>query len=224
MHPLLQINDLTTVIHTDAGLAWPVDGLTLQINERRNFRIARRVGLRQIHDRTFYYEAFAGRRAIVSGSVCPRRRRSASASGNLYARDPGATHQHDFSGADAKPEPCNDGRGADWRSIAGHFGLGGAVAQKRILEILNQVGIPDAARRMHEYPFQFSGGMKQRMMIAMALAGEPELLIADEPTTALDVTIQAQVLELMRGLQDAMACPSSLSRTISPSLRKWRIK
>ena len=61
--------------------------------------------------------------------------------------------------------------------------------------------------RMNEYPFQFSGGMKQRMMIAMALAGEPELLIADEPTTALDVTIQAQVLELMRGLQqrDGMA-------------------
>jgi peptide/nickel transport system ATP-binding protein len=86
--------------------------------------------------------------------------------------------------------------------LQGHFGLGGAVAQERILEILNQVGIPDAARRMHEYPFQFSGGMKQRMMIAMALAGEPELLIADEPTTALDVTIQAQVLELMRGLQE----------------------
>ncbi len=84
-----------------------------------------------------------------------------------------------------------------------HFSLRGAAAQKRILEILNQVGIPDAARRMSEYPFQFSGGMKQRIMIAMALAGEPELLIADEPTTALDVTIQAQVLDLMRKVQRA---------------------
>ena len=71
----------------------------------------------------------------------------------------------------------------------------------RCIELLEQVGIPDAARRVHEYPFQFSGGMKQRVMIAMALAGKPKLLIADEPTTALDVTIQAQVLSLLRDTQ-----------------------
>ena len=82
-----------------------------------------------------------------------------------------------------------------------HLRLSKAEAQQRIRELLEQVGIPDAANRMHEYPFQFSGGMKQRAMIAMALAGEPELLIADEPTTALDVTIQAQVLELLRQIQ-----------------------
>lgn len=82
-----------------------------------------------------------------------------------------------------------------------HSSLRGAAAQARILELLHQVGIPDPARRIKEYPFQFSGGMKQRVMIAMALAGKPALLIADEPTTALDVTIQAQVLDLMRNLQ-----------------------
>ena len=76
-----------------------------------------------------------------------------------------------------------------------HGGKGSAV------ELLDAVGIPDAARRVREYPFQLSGGMKQRAMIAMALAGDPELLIADEPTTALDVTIQAQVLDLLRELQ-----------------------
>ena len=74
--------------------------------------------------------------------------------------------------------------------------------EERCIELLDQVGIPDAARRMDEYPFQLSGGMKQRVMIAMALAGSPKLLIADEPTTALDVTIQAQVLQLLRDTQD----------------------
>ena len=82
-----------------------------------------------------------------------------------------------------------------------HHGLSGAAMQQRCVELLEQVGIPDPARRVHEYPFQLSGGMKQRVMIAMALAGSPKLLIADEPTTALDVTIQAQVLQLLRDTQ-----------------------
>ncbi|TAN76892.1 MAG: ABC transporter ATP-binding protein [Gallionella sp.] len=87
--------------------------------------------------------------------------------------------------------------------LALHRGLRGAALQQRCVELLDQVGIPDAARRITEYPFQLSGGMKQRVMIAMALAGQPKLLVADEPTTALDVTIQAQVLQLLRDTQDA---------------------
>lgn len=78
---------------------------------------------------------------------------------------------------------------------------GGSAPEAKIVELLAAVGIPDPARRATEYPFQMSGGMKQRAMTAMALAGEPELLIADEPTTALDVTIQAQVLDLLDGLR-----------------------
>jgi len=85
--------------------------------------------------------------------------------------------------------------------IERHTRLRGAAARARALELLEAVGILDGARRFHEYPFQLSGGLKQRAMIAAALAVDPEVLIADEPTTALDVTIQAQILELLRRLQ-----------------------
>ncbi len=81
-----------------------------------------------------------------------------------------------------------------------HFGMDRSDADKRVADLLDQVGIPSAKMRLKDYPHQFSGGMRQRAMIAMALACEPKLLIADEPTTALDVTIQAQILELLRAL------------------------
>ena len=82
-----------------------------------------------------------------------------------------------------------------------HLGLGRRAARDRAVELLDLVGIPDARRRAGDYPHQFSGGMRQRVMIATALAAEPRVLVADEPTTALDVTIQAQLLDLLRRLQ-----------------------
>ena len=81
-----------------------------------------------------------------------------------------------------------------------HFEISDKEAKKRAAELLERVGIPSPGVRLKDYPHQFSGGMRQRAMIAMALACEPKLLIADEPTTALDVTIQAQILDLLREL------------------------
>jgi len=86
-------------------------------------------------------------------------------------------------------------------AVALHQGLGGRDLESRVIELLSIVGMPSPQSRLNEFPHQMSGGMKQRVVIAMALAGDPELLIADEPTTALDVTIQAQVLSLIRDLQ-----------------------
>ena len=87
-------------------------------------------------------------------------------------------------------------------SIREHLGLSKKAATDRVVELLAKVGIPRARDRLNDYPFQFSGGMRQRVMIAIALACDPKLILADEPTTALDVTIQAQILELIQVLSD----------------------
>ena len=86
--------------------------------------------------------------------------------------------------------------------LALHMGIKGDEAKKRVIEMMDQVGIPEPDTRISAYPFEFSGGMRQRIMIAMALITKPEILIADEPTTALDVTVQKQVLDLIKDQQN----------------------
>jgi peptide/nickel transport system ATP-binding protein len=89
-------------------------------------------------------------------------------------------------------------------TVRTHLGVSNGAAWRRAVEVLDLVGIPSASRRAHDYPHQFSGGMAQRVMLAIAVSCSPKVLVADEPTTALDVTVQAQVLDLIRQLQDEL--------------------
>ena len=100
-----------------------------------------------------------------------------------------------------------------------HLNMDEEAARARAIELLTLVGITDPESRLAQYPHQLSGGMRQRVMIAIGLACNPKLLIADEPTTALDVTIQAQILELMKDLSRRLGSRSSSSRTTSGSSR-----
>jgi ABC-type oligopeptide transport system ATPase subunit len=104
-----------------------------------------------------------------------------------------------------------------------HRGMSQAQARAEAVRLLEKVRIPAARSRLDEYPMNFSGGMRQRVVIAIALACSPKLLIADEPTTALDVTIQAQILEPIKTLQDEEACTSSSSPTTWASSPRSRI-
>ena len=114
---------------------------------------------------------------------------------------PRRSHHHDLPGADDLAQPGPDHRPPAHRGLIVHKGMSMREAEARSIEMIDRVRIPNAASRLKQYPHELSGGMRQRIMIAMAMASDPAVLIADEPTTALDVTVQAQILDLMRDLK-----------------------
>jgi len=212
--PLLEVESLRTVFHTGGATVRAVDGVSFEIARGETLALLGESGCGKSMTALSILRLTpepAGR--IVGGAVRLHRHshnlsHSLSHNNDLLALPEVA--MRDVRGkriAMIFQEPMTSlnpvltvGQQIE-ESLVRHLGLRGEAARKRVVELLDAVGIPDPARRYTEYPHQLSGGMKQRVMIAMALAGEPELLIADEPTTALDVTIQAQVLELMRQLQ-----------------------
>ncbi|HEY7707018.1 MAG TPA: ABC transporter ATP-binding protein [Gaiellaceae bacterium] len=199
--PLLQVTELRTSFRTDDGVVKAVDGVSFSIEKGKTLGI---VG-----------ESGCGKSVTMLTVMGLNNRRITTSSGEAI-----------FKGDDLlsmKPARLREIRGDDIamifqdpmtslnpvhtigrqlvEAIQLHRDVTRKQARARALELLKAVGIPRAERRVEDYPHQFSGGMRQRVMIAMALINDPDLLIADEPTTALDVTTQAQILELMNRLQ-----------------------
>ncbi|MBX3666020.1 MAG: dipeptide ABC transporter ATP-binding protein [Burkholderiales bacterium] len=199
--PLLRVAGLTTRIHGGGALVRAVDGVSFDIAAGETFALVGESGcgksmtalsiMRLLPDAG----EIAGGRVELQGEnlLALPESRMRDLRGHRVAmifQEPGLSLNPVMTAGDQIAE-----------SVRRHTPLRGAAVTARVLELLDAVRMPDARRRASEYPFQMSGGMKQRVMIAIALACDPALLIADEPTTALDVTVQAQVLELLRELQ-----------------------
>jgi peptide/nickel transport system ATP-binding protein len=198
---LLEVNDLKTYFRTDDGIVKAVDGVTFSVEKGKTLGI---VG-----------ESGCGKSVTCLTMMGLNNRRNTITSGHAVFKDEDLITM--------KPKRLREIRGNDIamifqdpmtslnpvhtigrqlvEAIQLHRDVTRKQARARALELLQAVGIPRAERRVDDYPHQFSGGMRQRVMIAMALINDPDLLIADEPTTALDVTTQAQILELMNRLQ-----------------------
>lgn len=202
--PVLDIRDLRTVFHTPEGIVRAVDRVSLSVSPSRTLGLLGESGcgktvtalsvLRLIPEPPGRIE---GGSVLFEGvdllSLPPQRMRGIR--GNritMVFQEPMTSLNPVYTIGDQIAE-----------TVMAHRRLGRRDALEMAADLLQQVGIPSPSRRLKEYPHQLSGGMRQRAMIAMAIACRPTLLIADEPTTALDVTIQAQILDLLLGLQEA---------------------
>jgi peptide/nickel transport system ATP-binding protein len=196
------VEDLRVTFPTDGGLVHAVDGISYSVDTGKKLGI---VG-----------ESGSGKTVSSLTTMGLTRRQGAQVSGQIFFEDKDLV--------ELKDDQLRRMRGNDiamifqdplsslhpfykvgWQLIEAvqmHRDVSKQAARDRAIDLLELVGIPDPHKRVDQYPHEFSGGMRQRAMIAMALANEPKLLIADEPTTALDVTVQAQILELLQDLQD----------------------
>ena len=200
--PLLEVEDLKTHFFTRDGVVRAVDGVSFSINPGETLALVGESGCGKSVTSLSIMRLIAsppGR--IVSGVV----RFNGRDLLGLTEPEMRKVRGNEISMIFQEPMTSLNPVLTIGRQIAEalvlHRGMGRSEAMTRAIEMLHLVNIPEPARRASEYPHQMSGGMRQRVMIAMALACDPKLLIADEPTTALDVTIQAQILDLMRELQ-----------------------
>ena len=201
---LLEVENLSTWIAANEGTVRAVDGLSFSIERGETFALLGESGCGKSMSALSITRLLPDAGRIVSGAVRLEGEELLQLPEVAMRRVRGRRIGMIFQEPGASLNPVMNVGAQIAEVLERHTALRGGEVNSRVIELLNAVGIPDPAGRVHEYPFQLSGGMKQRVMIAIALACEPSLLIADEPTTALDVTIQAQVLELLRRLQERM--------------------
>jgi len=198
---LLNVKGLKTWIDAEPGPVRAVDGLDLEIRRGETFAVVGESGCGKSMTALSILRLLPEAATVVAGSACFGQTDLLGLAERDMRDMRGRRIAMIFQEPSTSLNPVLTVGEQIGEVLQRHARLTGASATRRIVELLDKVGIPDPALALHAYPFQLSGGMKQRAMIAMALAGDPDLLIADEPTTALDVTIQAQVLDLLRDLQ-----------------------
>ena len=206
--PILSVRDLKTYFLADEGTTRAVDGATFDVYPGRTLGIVGETGCGKSVTALSVLRIVQRPGKIVGGEILLRRKKGMV---DLTTLDPDGTEMRGVRGGDIglvfqEPmtsfSPVHTVGSQIIESILLHKHLSKKAAHDRAVELLKMVGVPRPAGRLEEYSWQLSGGLRQRAMIAMALAASPKLLIADEPTTALDVTTQAQILDLLRQLQE----------------------
>jgi len=202
MTELLRVKNLMTQFHTESGVVKAVDGVSYHLDEQEIIGLVGESGCGKSVSQLSVMQLISTPGEIVGGEVIFEGQ-------NLLKYEAHGPEMRSIRGAKIAmifQEPMTSLNPVLTicqqltEMLELHLGMDGESARKRAIELLHMVGIPSAENRLDDYPHQFSGGMRQRVMIAMALSCNPKILIADEPTTAVDVTTQAQLLELMKDM------------------------
>jgi oligopeptide transport system ATP-binding protein len=205
MSTLLQVEDLTVRFHTPEGTVHAVNGISYSLKEGETLAIVGESGSgKSVSMMSMLRLIPIPPGEIEKGKAVFRGRDLLSMTEDELERTRGREISMVFQDPMTSLNPVLTIRRQIVEALRTHMAMEDTEADDRALELLNSVGIPDAESRIQDYPHQFSGGMRQRAMIAMALSCSPSILIADEPTTALDVTIQAQIVELALKLRKSI--------------------
>ncbi len=200
--PLLSVRDLHVHFATDDGLVKAVDGVSYDIGEGKTLGIVGESGSGKSVSSLTVMGLTRSKISRITGEIHFGGKDLLQASDDEMRHIRGEEIAMIFQDPLSSLHPFYKVGAQIAEGVREHKGVSKAAAWDRAVEMLSLVGIPEPRKRADSYPHEFSGGMRQRAMIAMALANDPKLLIADEPTTALDVTVQAQILELIARLQE----------------------
>ncbi|MBO6902370.1 MAG: ABC transporter ATP-binding protein [Rhizobiaceae bacterium] len=202
---VLEVRDLKTIFHTQDGAVHAVNGVSFHVEEGELLAVVGESGSGKSVTMMSLLQLLPMPPAeVTAGTAMFQDRDLVRLSPNEIRDVRGARIGFIFQDPMTSLNPVFTVGFQIMEPLRKHMGLSKAQARKRAAELLELVGIPSASDRLDDYPHQFSGGMRQRVMIAMALSCDPKVLIADEPTTALDVTVQAQILELVRELRQKL--------------------